>query len=293
MKDSFFGKLQLIDRRWIYVMLVIAVAIPFVWEQATHRNMDLPIYTFKDTMGIYNAVEEAPKDKIVLISADWGFGSLGENGPQTLTVIQHLMKRGVRLMVWSPDPAIAGYIRTNAVLSYAKKYHRVEGVDFVDLGFKAIPNRMLFAQAVMDDIPGYFKKDVRGEDLATLPVMKGIHDFSDVWMVYTVGADPTYDGWVGIVEPKYHMKVGFGSTGVMVPQSYPYLESGQLVGMLSGMRGGTEYEKLMNAPGDALYGITRQSMAHLLVILFIILGNIGFYAAGGRKMHKGRLESVK
>jgi len=166
-------------------------------------------------------------------------------------------------------------------------------VDYVDIGYKAIPNRPLFAQAVMDDIPGFFQKDRNGRDVASLPMMKGIRDFSRVWMVYTIGADPTYDIWIGIVQPKYHMLVGFGSTGVMVPQSYPYLESKQLVGMLSGMRGGAEYEAKMHAPGDATYGITRQSMAHLLVILFIIVGNIGFYAGGGRRTYSARLESVK
>jgi hypothetical protein len=122
-------------------------------------------------------------------------------------------------------------------------------------------------------------------------VMKGIKDFSNVWLFYTIGADPTYDAWVGIVQPKYHMKVGFGSTGVMVPQTYPYLESGQLCGMLSGMRGGAEYEaKLKIKGGSATWGITRQSMAHLLIILFIVVGNIGFAAAGGRKRRRDQLE---
>ena len=48
-----------------------------------------------------------------------------------------------------------------------------------------------------------------------MPVLAGVHDISDVWLFYTIGADPTYDAWIGIAQPKYHMKVAFGSTGVI------------------------------------------------------------------------------
>jgi hypothetical protein len=290
---SFVERLQWIDRRWIYLMLVFAVALPAIWKVVFKKRMDLPVFMFPDTKGIYDTIEQAPRDKIVLVSADWGFASLGENGPQTITVCYHMLKKGVRFIFWSGDPAIPGYMQRECFDRYGRLFGRKEGVDYANLGQKVIPNRDLFAQALMDDIPGYFKEDRRGRKLADLPVMKGIKDFSNVWLFYTVGADPTYDSWIGIVQPKYKMKVGFGSTGVMVPQTYPFLESGQLCGMLSGMRGGAEYEAKMGIPGDATWGITRQSMAHLLVILFIILGNIGFFAAGGRKSQVSRLESVR
>jgi hypothetical protein len=134
---------------------------------------------------------------------------------------------------------------------------------------------------VMDDLPGYFKEDINHRPTRDMPVMRGIKNMSDVWLLYTVGADPTYDAWIGIAQPKYHMKVAFGSTGVMVPQTYPFLESKQLCGMLSGMRGGAEYEAKLHSPGLATWGITRQSMAHGLVIVLVILGNIGYFASRG------------
>jgi hypothetical protein len=278
---SFLEKLQWIDRRWIYLLLFLAVTLPAVMEWLGHP-ISLPVHVFPDTLGVYNAIEETPRDKIVLVSCDWGFASLGENGPQTVTVIEHMLKKGVRFAVWSNDPAIPGWLQTKYLDPLAKKYGRKYGVDYVNFGYRYIPKRELFVQTVMDDLPGYFAEDYFHKPTRDMPVMRGIKNMSNVWLFYTVGADPTYDAWIGIAQPKYHMKVAFGSTGVMVPQTYPYLESGQLCGMLSGMRGGAEYEKKLNSPDLATWGITRQSMAHALIIVFVIFGNIGYFASRRR-----------
>jgi len=46
--------------------------------------------------------------------------------------------------------------------------------------------------------------------------------------------------------------------------------------MLSGLRGAAEYEKLINAPGIATKLMDAQSLAHLLIITLIVLGNVAF-----------------
>ena len=55
----------------------------------------------------------------------------------------------------------------------------------------------------------------------------------------------------------------------MAPEAYPYLDSRQLVGLLTGMRGAAEYEQLIDAPGDGLPAMTGQSFAHLFILILI------------------------
>ena len=81
----------------------------------------------------------------------------------------------------------------------------------------------------------------------------------------------------------------------MVTDAIPYVESGQLRGILAGMPGAAEYEDLVYnylqsldgnkyinenvkiIPGKATARMSSQSMAHLLMVLLIIFGNISYY----------------
>jgi len=64
--------------------------------------------------------------------------------------------------------------------------------------------------------------------------------------------------------------------------------------MLAGMKGAAEYEyavrKIMKdegieklPPAKAVKGMDANSIGHLLIMLFIIIGNLGYFAAKRRK----------
>ncbi len=62
----------------------------------------------------------------------------------------------------------------------------------------------------------------------------------------------------------------------MAQDYYPYLQSRQLIGLLNGMKGAAEYEKLVGAPGDGMRGMAAQSGGQFLIIGLVIFGNIIF-----------------
>ena len=70
----------------------------------------------------------------------------------------------------------------------------------------------------------------------------------------------------------------------MAPDFFPFLQSGQLSGLLGGLAGAAQYEKLINKPSTATKGIKPQSVAHLVLIFFILFGNICFL--GNRYLEK-------
>jgi hypothetical protein len=76
---------------------------------------------------------------------------------------------------------------------------------------------------------------------------------------------------------------GAGCTAVSAPQFMPFVQSGQLKGLLGGLKGAAEYETFMEYPGDATKYMASQSIAHLVIILFIIIGNLAFFMKQFRK----------
>ena len=80
--------------------------------------------------------------------------------------------------------------------------------------------------------------------------------------------------WVQQVVSRYHVPMVAGVTAVSAPEYYPYLQAGQLQGLLGGMAGAAEYEVLVNHPGLAMRGMDAQSLAHVFIALLIVLGNL-------------------
>jgi len=63
----------------------------------------------------------------------------------------------------------------------------------------------------------------------------------------------------------------------MAADYYPYLNSGQIFGLMGGMLGAAEYEKLVKRPGRAMEAMRVHVWTHMVIILFIVIGNVGFF----------------
>jgi len=48
-------------------------------------------------------------------------------------------------------------------------------------------------------------------------------------------------------------------------------------GILAGMPGAAEYEALIGVPGIGTSGMDAQSIAHVVIVLFIIFGNVAYF----------------
>ena len=79
-----------------------------------------------------------------------------------------------------------------------------------------------------------------------------------------------------------------GVTGVMAADFYPYLNSGQGFGLMGGLLGAAQYEKLSDNPGPAIDGMRVQVFAHVVIIAFIIIGNVGYFTERRRRAKEAR-----
>jgi hypothetical protein len=65
---------------------------------------------------------------------------------------------------------------------------------------------------------------------------------------------------------------------------YPFLQSKQLNGLLGGLKGAAEYEALVMKKAHAVSGMRPQSVVHVIIILFVIFGNV-IYLTSRRARH--------
>lgn len=273
---NFIEKFQHIDRRIVYTLCILGVIVPFL------VTIELPIFISPETKGIYDTIEEVPPDKIVLLVSSWDAGSKGENWPQTEAVIEHMMRKDIKFAIMSHTPQGVGFAEEVAEL-VAKRYRKKYGIDWCNFGYltgEIDPRPMI--QALCKDIPGVVQKDIRGTPITEIPMMKGIKDIHDIYFVLNIEYYPKED-WIPFVQGVYGTKVGFGSASIVSSAMYPYLESGQLCGLLVGVRGAAEYETLLRTRGLGKEFIVPQSIAHLLIVVLVIMANIGYWASRRKK----------
>jgi hypothetical protein len=130
---------------------------------------------------------------------------------------------------------------------------------------------VLMGQGIVNAFP----KDYRGSETRSMPIMRGVRDYSSFPMLVNISSGyPGTKEWVQQVQARFHLPMVAGVTAVSAPEFYPYLQSGQLLGLLGGMAGAAEYEKARGEKGSATRGMDAQSLAHFFVAFCILLGNV-------------------
>ncbi len=265
---SWVHGLEKLDRRWIFLIIALLVLGPLLFPLA------LPLTVSPPVQGFHDAIARVPDGSTVLMSCDYDPGAKPELVPMTRTALRQLWDKNCKVVVtvlWDGGPGLVdNELRTVAAEYQGKK---VYGVDYVNLGYKEGREdvMVLMGQGVANAFP----KDYRGNDSRSLPIMRTVRDYSSFPLLVSISAGyPGTKEWVQQVQSRFHLRMVSGCTAVSAPEYYPYLQSGQLLGLLGGMAGAAEYEKSRNEKGTATRGMDAQSMAHVFVALMILLGNV-------------------
>jgi hypothetical protein len=104
--------------------------------------------------------------------------------------------------------------------------------------------------------------------------MQGIRTAKDIKFLIDITPSATYEAYIQFLQGPFQIPMGLAPTSVMVPEAFNRLDSKQIVGMMAGLKGAIEYEQLLGELGSANRASVSLSFAHLLVILFIVLGNV-------------------
>jgi hypothetical protein len=273
---SWLERLQHVDRRIMYVLLVLAMSVPLVWR------MNLPIVVSPVAQGAYDAVEKMDPHKIVIVCIQWDAGSEAENRPQTEALIHHLFRQNRKFAILPFYPQGSAYADEIAT-RLAKVYHKTYGRDWVHWGYRPYQNMILIIQGLGHDIPKVIGKDKNGTPLAQIPMMKGVKDIHDVGLVAEVTSRGTMPVWIAFIHGPYRTPLWYATTSVGAPEGFNWLDSGQIKGMLTGMKGAAEYERLLHRKDFATTASDALSMSQALIIVMIILGNIGYIQSRRRR----------
>ncbi len=288
MNTTLWDRMQTIDRRIIYGVLLLFILIPLF-----NPKLQLPNYPAKQSQDFYDTIEKIAADpasakKIVIINGMWSPSTRGENQWQAEALVTHLMMRHLHFATLTFDTQNDTVMQANIVEPLAKKYGYVYGRDYVNWGYRPTSVYVPTIKGLVTDIPGTIKKDEKGTPLSSLSVMTGIRTRSDIAAVVDITPVESTEQWLGLFEQNNNPPFLFAPTAVMAPTYYPYLDSGQIAGMLTGIKGAGDYEQLLNVHSFGTRAAGALSTVYALIILLVVLGNLGYYMARAARRREER-----
>jgi hypothetical protein len=275
---GFWQRLQQLPRWCIYSLMAGVV----VWQLLF--PLRLPIAPSANTQGVYDAIRAVPPGKLIVISADWDASTEPETGSQTTAIMHACFREEKPFALLTLAPPQGAKLANDRAVAVAKEYDVAYGVDWCNWGYKYGYENIVMSLA--KNVPATLKTDFYGKPISSRPMMKGVQDHSDLGLVIEVtGLAGVTEIWLGFMRGPYNVPLAAGYTAVMAPGYYPFVDSKQMTGMLVGAKGAAEMETLLNQTGGGHAIMSAQSWAHVLIILLIVLGNLGYLLtrAGGRR----------
>lgn len=289
---GFLDRLGRLDRRWIFLFVAVAVAVPLLLRRPA------PVVPSPIVQNLYAAVDSLPPGSRVLLSMDFSPSTVPENVPMANALIRHVLKKGHKLYlmtIWATGPPmLTEAIRTVIVTDFPDL---VYGVDYVDLGYK-VGNQGLI-QSLTSDFKGQYTTDAGYGDIAArsvsdIPMMAPIRTVRDFSMILAIGSGfPGVKEWIQFAGDPTGVPVGGGVTAVEAPLLYPYYPT-QLRGLMGGLQGAAEYERLLlddhpefhESAQVALVRMFPQTVAHIVIVAFVVLGNVSYFAQRGARRRR-------
>ena len=279
-----------LDRRWIFLAMLLAVAGPILAQQSFPERPTKPV------QDVFDYIENLAEGSNVLLSLDYSPSSDGELAPMATALIRHccLKRHKMFFMTLYPEglPILETNVRDVIETEFASaglKY----GDDYVNLGFNNAEEVAIIVMGT--DLKKMFPRDNYNDDLEEIPMTENISSLQDMQLIITISTGyPGVKEWVQYAANPHGIKLAVGSTAVQAPQAYPYMPD-QILGLLAAIKGAAEYEIALakkypqyRKPGlnDGLRRMAPQFWAHLLIIGLILLGNAIHFAERRRGAHR-------
>jgi len=282
-----------LDRRIIFLLIGLAVLIPLIKP----NWVKLPIKIDNNTQIVYESISDLKENDKVLLSFAYGASTKPEVHPMAIALLNHLFSKGIKVYIVSLWPE--GPIMAQQAMSTVKNsglFNINDGTDYVMFDYKV--GGFVVIKGIADNFRELYKQDDNGNSIEDLEIMNGVYSVEDFDFVFDFSAGvPGNAEWVQYACDPKNVSLSSGCTSIMVTDAIPYVESGQLKGILAGMPGAAEYEQLVYEymikeqlnnnkyinknveiqKGKAFARMSAQSVAHLLMVILIIVGNIAYY----------------
>lgn len=268
-----YRRLMGIDRRILYIVIALGISIPMF------SPLGLPVPSDVIAAAAYDYISALPAGSNVLYTYDLSASGMTELKPASDVFIDLSFQKGhnVFLMaLWAEGNNFSALWADPVAEAHGAKY----GENYINLGY--VVSYSAFLEQARTDLHQALNGgiDKYGKKLSEFPMMKNVTKAKDFDAVFSFNTgDPGPTAWIQQWNATEGVAILSACTSVSTPTMVNYYQSGLLKGNLGGLAGAAYAESLHGKLGSATGGMDSQSLGHVVIILFLILGNVGYFAS--------------
>ncbi|MCK4585482.1 hypothetical protein KAU13_08710, partial [candidate division WOR-3 bacterium] len=211
---TFWEKVMRLNRRWIFLLIALAVFIPFL------KPLRLPLSITKPAKDVFDAVESiSPEGPPLLIATDYAPSTAPELDPMLYALLRHCFVTKRRVMLLALYPQGAGMAQAGLDFILPEFPDVKSGEDYVFLGYQ--PGVQAVVMSLGEDVRLAFPTDAYGVSLDSLPMMEHVRNYDDIALVVDLAGSSIPITWVIYAVARYGQRLGVGVTAVSAAQYYP------------------------------------------------------------------------
>jgi hypothetical protein len=285
--------------RYVIFLLVAGVLAFFLYVPF---ELDMPAEP--EVRQYFEAIEALRSGDVVALATEYSPSTAAELWNIHENTLYHLFHRDVRvihLSTWEPGPDLAERFLKKVRRLFREDWgeEKIRDVDFTELRYSAGKDIAIINAAT--SLAETFPWTRQGREARDLPIMQGVGGLDPgtgteagrVKLLIEFGSGyPGAREWVNLVGKRYGVRILAGVTSVMAPDLYPYLKSDQLHGLLSGLPGGQQYERLLREagirkrPSAINEDMSIQSAMHFLIVGLVVAGNVVYVLSRARRRRR-------
>ncbi len=252
-------------------MVILAMLVPAL------NPLGLPLMTGDMSLAWYDTVDALPADSVVLMDIGYGSGGFPSLGPGNIAALHQMFEKDLKVVLMATSlEGTMMYPLIMDVVGPEQNYGLVYGEDYVFIGY--IAGEQTAMAGILGDLKALVSVDYQGTSIGSLSLMDNINGADDIDLVaYLTTAGGTAEGWVYQAYSQYDKDVIGGVLSMMTTSIKPYYDSGQLLGIMDGIKGAADLEFITGHPGDAIVSSDILTFTQTLVLIFIIIGNVSYW----------------
>lgn len=261
--------------RWLFLLVVVLIGVPVLWGWGRAENLPP---AWPGLAEAYGAIESLPPDSLVVIYWAYDPATAGELDLVARPVFHHLLTQRVQLVGVSSLPA--GPATARRLIEAVRETRDATGL-FSAAARNPWPVRLAFLPGGSSTLP------LVATDLATAldldPDTASARDLAAQPPALTViFAAQTEDvqNWLEQVQTRLGVPALAVVSAGADPGLRPFLDSGQLRGLVSGFDGAYHYDAQVAARENLLENVAlrrhvnAQNWAHMAIVAVLVAGNL-------------------
>ena len=266
-------------RNWVYGLLLAGILLALWTGNAPPNSRP---HSWPGVADAYNAIDALPAGSVVLVNWAYDPATAGEMDQATLPVIEHLLEKNSRLLVVSQLPGGPATARRLLALARSRASQtalaRQAGESLVEGGYPSggVGSLALLGQSPTQAIP----VDIQGRSLSNRATLTALEQNAPALLLILAARAEDAQRWLEQVQSINAAPVVVVSSAAVDPAIRPYVDSGQIAGLVSGYAGGIAYQELLAdvipsaSQESQRRQIAGQNWALAVLLLVIAVGNL-------------------